>query len=1008
MQLLLAGNLRAQTTVSGTVTDTKNTPLQGVSISIKGSAHSTLSDQAGHYSIKAPSPQSVLLFSFVGYLTKEEKLEGRSNVNISLTDTATVLGDVVVVGFGTQRKGSITGSVGVVKGSDITNNAVNNVGQALQGKVAGVQITRSSGQPGAGVDIRIRGEGTLNSGKGPLVIIDGVEGGNINNLSPRDIESITVLKDASASAIYGSRAASGVIVITTKHGVPGKTEINYSYNIGTEKIARMPRLLSAHDFVRLQNEALINANNKPTWTDDQIAAFGAGTNWLDAVLQNGLRQEHNISLSGGAEKVRYLLSANYQDEKGIVKYSLYKRISGRFNLDAKVTSRLSVGLNAFIYNTKQRVGPDLQTAIEYVPTIPVTNPDGTPGYRNPDGPTNAENGGLNPLQSYLLSNKYNTNLDPTTGTNSSLYIEYAFTPHLKFRATGGLNLSYEHNKIYSPSYSIIDNKGATVAEVLPQNATLTESDGYIQNWILNNTLTYTHSFGKHNIAALAGYSEQYYEVQTNQLTRKGFPSNDFNVIDAGGSANDNVAGNTVSNSLRSFFGRINYDYQSKYLLELVGRYDGSSRFSPKNKYGFFPSASIGWRISNENFFLPLRNTINDLKLRASYGAIGNESIGNYAYMQIISLTNSNGTPTSYILNNTPVQGVAYSGMSNPNIKWETSLLSNIGLDMSLLNNKLTITIEAYNKLTKNILTNISVPATTGNFSGDIQAGTQVRNVGKVRNRGIELAIGYSNSIGKDLRYSISASGSYNQNRVLELGGVKQLFGGAGRSVTMVGKPMLGIWGWQVAGIWQNQDEINKNPHQPNDQPGDLRLVNLNGDSVIDGADQTYLGSFEPVYTVGLNGNISYKGFDFTVSTQGDFGQKLLRYAVGGYFELAYTTRNNFDYVLNRWHGEGTSNLLPRVINSEYNTGQATSLRVQDASYFKIRHVELGYTLPETVMKKIKLSRVRVYLAAENLLTFTPFVGLDPERTPSTNDAVQRQNESYPQARMFVGGISVNF
>lgn len=984
----------AEITIKGTVTDA-NGPLPGVTVQVAGAATGVTTNAEGFYTIKAPD-NGTLIFSFIGYTTSRVPVNNRERIDVVMAFEAKSLQDIVVVGYGSQKRGSVTGSLGTVKGSEISDRAVTGIGQALQGKVSGVQVTRSSGAPGAGADVRIRGVGTLNSGQGPLVVVDGVEGRDLNTISPKDIESITVLKDASASAIYGSRAANGVVVITTRKGATGKARVDYSYSVGLGEIVKMPRLLNAKDYARLQNEALINSNKAPTWTDEQIAAFGEGTNWLAAILQTGIRQEHNLTVSGGNEKVRYLLSSNILDDKGIIKYSWFKRITGRMNLDAQVNDRINVGVNAYFFYSKSQDGPGLHQAIEFSPTIPLYNPDGTPGYRNPDGAADSESGGLNPLQTTEIELGYSNN-SPVRGTNSSVYAEVKILPSLKFRTTGALDISYTLAKTFLPSYRVEDPKGKVVAERLPKDRRLDESYDYDQKWLVNNVLTYTQSFGDHNLVVTAGHSEQYGFSEEFSSQRTGFPSNNWLELDAGSNLLDQVSGSKSEFALRSFFGRINYDYKQKYLLELVARYDGSSRFSPKRKYGFFPSASVGWRVSDEAFFDPLKKTVNDLKLRISYGALGNEAIPNFGYLQNLSWND-------YAFSNTYVQGASFDGLVNPEIRWETTQLANIGLDLSMFNNAMTLTVDAYRKITRDILTPIQLPATTGHSAGDVNPGTQFRNVGKVRNAGVEMLLTYNSKPGRDWYYSLSLSGSYNRNKILSLGNSQLIFSSGGRNVEKVGYPMNSIYGWQAIGVWQNQDEINKNPHQANDQPGDLRLADLNGDGIVDGADREPLGSAVPVYTMGLNGDLKYKNFDFNFSTQGDFKRKILRYAVGGYFELAYTTRNNFDYILNRWHGEGTSNKLPRVVNSEYNTGEATSLRVQDADYFKIRHVELGYTLPMQLMERAGISNLRIYVAVENAYTFSSFVGLDPERPGS----VQRQNETYPQARTYLLGLNLSF
>ncbi len=611
--------------------------------------------------------------------------------------------------------------------------------------------------------------------------------------------------------------------------------------------------------------------------------------------------------------------------------------------------------------------------------------------------------GLNPLYSRELSLPY-TNNSPTHYLLATAFGEYKFFPFLKFRASITYERTTSLTKSFNPSFYYRNYEGDTIlsSSRLPQNRSYSEQAGSSERYLLTNTLSFNKTFKSHTVSALVGYEEQKAGGENMSMQRTGgFPTNDWLNFGSGITSQVTATGTQSGpDSRRSWFGRANYDYKGRYLVEAVIRRDGSSRFGPANRWGTFPSGSLGWRVSDEPFFKSLSAAVDNLMFRTSYGLTGNSNIPSFYYISRVSIGEG------YSFNNQPAQ-IGYMGQyPNPDIKWETNKLFNIGIDASFLNRRLDLTVEYYNRRSEDLLTNVTIPGTTGINNGGGILGTQIRNVGALTNRGVELLLKWHDNINKSWSYNLQFTGSYNTNKVLELNGlVEKQFGTPTLDfVDSVGLPYHSIWGYKAIGVWQNAAEITRNPHREQDQPGDLRFADIDGNGVIDDKDRTVLGNSLPKFTYGLSGGLNYKTVDFSFIFQGDWKRDYLQYGYG-YFEFYQQNMNNYAYALNRWRGEGTSNLNPRLIaNSEYIANQPSSYYVQDGSYLRLRHIELGYTLSKTILDKISVKNIRVYIGADNLVTFTKYYGLDPEQSSTYG----RDGINYPQARTYMAGVNVTF
>ena len=1006
--------------VSGKVTTKSDgSPLPSVSVVIQGTKTSVATNADGNFSIRAPKG-SILIFSQIGLTSQTFTVNNNQPINIVMTDAIGDLSEVVVIGYGTQKKSVVTGAISQLKSSDLENMPVMRIEQSLQGRTSGLTITTSSGQPGDGATLRIRGTTSINNSEA-LYIVDGVQiGGGIDFLNQADIESIEVLKDAASGAIYGARAANGVVIVTTKKGNKnGKMNVNYNIYLGTQAPSRKLDLLNATQYATLYNEAQLAATPTITPRFANPSAFGVGTDWQSAVFNNSAKiQNHELGISGGNEKSTYYSSFGYFDQDGIVatSNSKFKRLTARFNSEHQITKGIKFGqtigytrINAVGVSTNSEYGSPLNRAINIDPITPIVETDplkfnlpiyaGNPVVRNSEGfpygiSSYAQSEILNPVAALAVAQGRSWS-DKVVG---NVFLEAEIIKGLKIRSQGGVDLAFWGGDGFTPIYFLNSINQTTITS-------------YNRNinrglfWSLENTLSYSKAIDKHNFTALLGYSAQKNRGEIQGGTKEGIPVS--NIKDASlqfpvPRANDVYYGGEYLNTLNSMFGRLTYDYNEKYLFTGIIRRDGSSRFGPNNKYGYFPSASVGWVASRENFF-PQSNAINFLKFRGSYGVTGNDNIGDFRYLSTVSGGRNFTLGTSAGLNN----GVSPDALSNPDLKWEETSQINIGLDATLFKN-FTLTADWYHKKTSGMLLQIAVPGYVGNAG-------PVGNIANLSNKGFELELGFNKKLG-DFSFRVAANGSLLNNNIDFLGGDKEFL--AGQTVTpqglevtrtMIDHAIGSFYGFRSDGLFQNQQQVTdyKNATgemiQPSAKAGDIKFRDLNGDGLISDNDREIIGDPTPDFTYGLTLSANYKGFDMVVLGQGIAGNQIFNALRR--FDLP--TANYTTAILNRWVGEGTSNVTPRLTlqDDNKNYSRVSSLFIEDGSYFRIKTLQIGYTLPTTLVKKAGLNKIRFYAMANNLVTFTKYTGYDPE-IGGGSYGVDRG--FYPQARTFFAGINVGF
>lgn len=986
--LFILPNVVAQTTgkaVSGVVVDDKGEPLIGVSILIKGSSTGTLSDLSGKFSIPVQSVKNpILLFSYVGYDSQEITANGQ-NLRVVMKEGLKSLDEVVVVGYGTQRKKDLTGSVATVKSSDIKSLPVPSVSDALQGRAAGVQVI-SNGTPGSDATILVRGIGTINNAS-PLVVIDGfpIDGG-LNQLNMDDVESIQVLKDASATAIYGSRGANGVIIITTKHGTSGKSQINFNYSYGVQQASSMPKMLNANQFATLHNEMLTNGgiSTNPDFADP--ASLGAGTDWMGAFFRTAPMQNYSLNYSGGTDKTNFYVSGNYFNQDGIVINTGFKRFTFQLNTDSKVTSFLKFGNSLTLnHDIKSNGDYNIRNAMLALPTQAIYHADGS--YTGPVG---------QPINSGDITNPIGaakTVQNSTNGYNlmGSVYAELEILKSLKFKSTFGLQANFWDSRTWSP-----ERAWDTTVQL---NSYLGEQYNKNLTWLWDNTFTYDKTFGKHKLNVMAGTSAQENNYNYMNGSIQSFASDVTQQLN-NGILLPKVGGSTSSWSTFSLMGRVNYAYADKYLFTATLRRDGSSRFGEKNKYGMFPSASVAWRISEEDFFKSI-TFVNDLKLRAGYGITGNQNIGNYSFASSLNTV-------KYNFNNSVVSAVVPTVMPNPYVQWEQQKQGNIGIDATLFKQRVEVILDAYLKRTDKMLVPMVVPVSTG--YSDVYVPSI--NAGTMENKGIELTVNTKNLTG-DLKWNTMFNVSFNTNKVVSINDTVPMSTGSiglnyNLALIQAGLPINEFYGFATDGIFQNQQQVDNHATQVpgNDpynrtSPGDIRFKDLNNDGVINDKDRTYLGNPNPTFIFAMNNTFSYKGFDMSIFLQGVAGNKIIN-ANRFWSEAMAVAQNQTVATLKRWNGEGTSNTMPRAVFNDPNKNTRPSDRfIEDGSYLRIKNVTLGYSLPATLIKKAQLSTARFYLSAENLFTFTKYSGFDPEVGTSGID-----NNVYPVTRTISIGVNL--
>lgn len=1050
----------ADVPVKGRVTDETGAALTGVTVSVKGTTRGTTTNAAGDYTINAPD-NGTLVFSFVGYTTQEIRVGNQSQLNVQLAPDTRTLNEVQVVsvGYGEQRRRDVTGAIGSVDIKTLQNVPIQTADQALQGRIAGVDVQTNSGLPGNGVKVNVRGTGTINNSD-PLYVIDGYYPANVNSINPTDIASIDVLKDASATAIYGVLGANGVVIITTKRAKAGKPTVSFDAYYGSQSAIKFLNLLGTPDFAAVSNNAkdnalgddnfaaylsgrpgsigligttrvpsLANQDNLPKYDayQPELAGQTINTDWQRAVYRSAPLANYNLTVSGGNENARILASVGYLKQEGIITGSDFERLSARINGDVTY-KKLKVGTTIFFAQERrlQNTGGGSAAAsiTKASPALAIynRNPLYTLGFNGNERERDGQDAG-NPLRDLIIND------DRSTAYNGygTAFIEYELIPGLKYKLNAGANIGLSGQTNYSPVYysSSYDKRD-------PDKAALSQNSNRSIGWLLENTLTYEKRIDKHNFSVLAGYVARNTTNTYFEAGKQGFPAGDLiRVADAGGTITT-YNGYQNENRQVGVLGRINYEYNDRYLLTVNVRRDGSSRFGSDYRYGVFPSASVGWRVSEESFLKNRIKGLNELKFRAGWGQIGNQNIGDYRFSPTININ-----PKYVFGQNTVTGGGTITDAANPLLKWETTTQTNIGLDYGFFGNKLSGSIDLYSKTTSDILLQAPIEASTG------IDGRPTVNVGKVRNRGIELGAQYQQTTGK-VDWNLGGNISFIDNKVLSLnqnGDPTAFIPGApdnsndGRYLTRagVGQPVGVFYGYMVDKIFQNNSEIYyANAADGNSastyggtaiRPGDIKFKDINGDGVINDADRTYIGSPIPKFTYGFYGRAAYRGFDVQVQFNGVYGSKI--YNAARYWTEGMQRNFNYDSnTLSRFISETSpgNGKVPRANSTDANNGQVSNRYIEDGSFLRLRSLTVGYNFPQVIRSKLgNLANLRVYATANNLLTLTKYTGYDPEigsgynqdpnnSNPSNGANLNRNvdNANYPVARSFLAGVQVTF
>jgi TonB-linked SusC/RagA family outer membrane protein len=949
---------------TGIVVDSKGEPLTGVTVLLKATTIGTTTDVNGRFSLETGSEgRAVLVFSYIGFETKEVATASAEEIRVILVESNIQLNEVVVVGYGTQRKRDLTGSVSSVNTKELKTLPVPSIGDALQGRSAGVQVL-SSGAPGSNVTLRIRGAGTINNSD-PLLVIDGVPTNiPLNTISPDDIASIEILKDASAAAIYGSRGANGVLLITTKKGTQEKNTLEFKMFTGVQTASNKVDMLNASDFAGLHNDMMTNNGQalNPDYADP--SSFGAGTNWLDAIFRSAPIQNYSLAYSGGNAKSNYYVSGAILNQEGIIINTGYKRYTVQFNSDSKVFDWLKFSNNLTLNHDIKTSGDyNIRNAMAALPTQSIYNADGT--YSGPVGQSSWVGDLINPIgKAKMVENS-------TKGYNAigNISAEISILKELKFKSTGGLEASFWDNRTWSPAYNWQPTPQASSYLYQQYNKGIT--------YLWDNYLTYDkYISSNHHITLLAGSSAQASRRDYMYGSAQGFSSNTTQQLN-NGTTSKTLGGSANEWKLLSFIGRGNYDYKGKYLVTATLRRDGSSRFGSNNRWGWFPSASMAWRISQEDFMKGY-TWLDDFKLRAGYGITGNQNIGDYSFASVLQTI-------QYVFNGQIVNAVVPLAIPNPSVRWEQVEQTNLGFDASLVNGRINLSVDAYIKNTNDMLVPMSVPISTG-YSDIVVPSI---NAGEVSNKGVEFNITSINTTGA-FKWTTSANLAYNHNRVISLNDTIPLYTGSiglnqNLSIQNSGYPVNAFYGFVTNGLFQNQEEVDNYAVQvPGEDPynrtsaGDIRFKDLNNDGKIDDNDRTYIGNPNPKFIFALNNTIEWKGFDLSIFLQGVYGNDIFN-ANRIYQEGMAVAQNQTTAVLERWTGEGTSNTMPRAIFNDPNKNTRVSDRfIEDGSYLKVKNLTFGYTFTQQWLEKAKLSSARVYFSAQNLLTFTKYSGFDPE------------------------------
>lgn len=1023
--------------ISGIITDTQKEPIIGANVIEKGTTNGTITDFDGKFSLDV-SENTTLQITYIGYLSQEIKVSGQSSVNIILQEDTKSLEELIVVGYGTQKRSNVTTAVASVSEDDLKNRPVLNFGEALAGQMPGVQVQQVDGAPGGeGLSIRVRGTGSITQSNDPLYIVDGypMEGNAFRLLNASDIESIQVLKDASSTAIYGSRGANGVVIVSTKRGKAGPPTVSINTFFGFQERSKEVEMMNRNQYVDWfidgRNQAWLDApviasdpdksphsindpNSRrqlyPSGNSQYMIPDGQGgykynfldpasvaqmpdNNWQNLLFRKAMIQQTELMISGGSENTQYTFSGSYAKQDGIVLNTDYERFNFRTNINSQISKQINVGVNLMAfssYGSEQANGKDapIMYALNLPPIYPLRNEDGTYGsmVRNPE----ILSGDVaNPIgiaeQMHNKRKRY--------GWLGSIFAEWQILTDLKYKISINGGIQDNEQKRYQASYIDLD------ASKAPRPAVGINNRDTDYDWVIENTLDYSHTFGdKHDFSALLGYTTQkhYYKYMYGEA--RGYPNDNITTLNAGNMYS--LSSTESVYSMISYLSRVNYSFDNRYLLTATFRSDGSSRFGSNKKWGTFPSISAGWRVSEERF-MENAKLISDLKIRAGFGISGNNRIGDYSS---ISLLSTGFYPTNDALQNT----VSPNTMSNDDLGWEKTQQLNVGFELGLINNRIRFEGDFYNSQSIDLLLNVPVPAITGYTS-------QIQNIGKVQNKGMEFLVSSQNFV-KEFKWSTNFNISFNRNKVLELGpDQRPIYGSAPNAnnafITTIGLPIATFYGYKFEGVFMNQEELDKYPHLSGDKVGDGRYADINGDGILDQNDKTFLGDNNPDFTAGLTNNFSYKNFSLGIQLTGSYGASVFSFykrMVGIY----HGDRNGMIEQLNRWKspdqpGDGIHFKATRTPSGWQR--DPSSAWVQDASYLRLRNLTLGYDFDNKVTSKLNINALKVYLTGSNLFTLTNYTGYDPE-TSSQGSGLSKGGDyiGYPAARSYILGINLTF
>jgi len=1024
-------NAQNNLTIKGEVKTENQESLPGVSVMVKNTTNGQVTDFDGFYTIKNVKKGDVLVFSSIGFETKEKIIGDNLTINVILKESRTSLDEIVIVGYGTSKKKDLTGAVASIKVSDIVEQPIGGVDQILQGQASGVSVTRASGQPGGAVSVRVRGVTSITGSNEPLYIIDGVNvssagsasfnfsqfgggGGQtqvspLSTLNPSDIESIQILKDASAAAIYGSQASNGVVLITTKRGKAGVDNIKLESYLGVQSVPRTYDLMNLREYAQFNNDANGGVNNLPQFANPAI--LGDGTDWQDAIFRAAPIENHQLSISGGNDKTKYYTSVNYFNQEGIVINTDFRRFGLRLNLDHKFNERFKIGNNINFSNSKENVVLNdvgngvISTALQQSPDIPVRLSDGTFGAPNQQaGLGNDE--AVNPV---FWASIRDTNLERYK-INGNFFLDFKLADGLTFRSDLGYDYNTTRSEAFNPTYEFGNNINSINTSV--------KFAGESFFWLFKNYLTYNKQFGKHSLNVLLGTEAQegIFKGLTGQ--RSFFPSNDLTGLNTGDADESFAASNEAGNSLVSYFARVNYNFDSKYYLSGSIRYDGSSRFGPGRRYGFFPSVSGAW-VASEEAFLEDSDVVSWLKIRAGFGTSGNQNVGNNLFLEFL-----NNVPTAF------GSGFILQNFANPDVTWESLISPNLGIELGLLNNKIRLDVDLYQKISRDFLAPRPLPSIFGTHNSQAFLGVNppTVNFGEMKNTGVDINLKTENIKKDKFEWSTNIIFSAYQNEITELVNEDDAiigFFAFGQPLTrsVVGQPLGQFFGFVTDGLFRSEEELNgaaipvenlnaSDPQFNGTWVGDIRYKDLDGDGVITDDDRTFIGSPHPDFTYGITNNFTFGKFDLSVFLQGSYGNEIYNWTRTLTEGMTLTTNNQSRDVINRFSATNPDGILPRYAPGNPNGNNRISDRfIEDGSYLRIQNITFGCNLPGDFLGKNSfISQLRIYGSVQNLYTFTNYSGFDPEVGSYNQTAILTGIDfgRYPSPRTVSVGFNVQF